>query len=47
MRWLVLLLMVSASCATAKPKCAPKLSKACDPTQLEYWEDEMFAELDE
>jgi|ETNvirome_6_1000_1030641.scaffolds.fasta_scaffold03233_3 hypothetical protein len=50
MRLILLFLMVSASCATAKPECMPQLSKACDPTQLEHWEEEMrlaLAELKE
>lgn len=35
-----------AGCASTKPKCKPELSKACDETQLEYWEDMMFAETE-
>ena len=46
----ILALGVSASCATTKPKCEPSLSRACDPAQLEYWEEEVrmaLAELKE
>ena len=49
MRFVLLatLLVVFASCATARPECSPKMSKVCDPTQVEHWEEEIRVALAE
>lgn len=35
-------LLVLGGCATVGAVCTPKEARACDPTQLEHWEDLMM-----